>query len=126
MWSLSKGVATNTGAWRGRGGGGGGATKREGGWGKQSFTPKKKKKKKKKGGGGGGGYTPSCPLANHRPQFGCPGLIPGGINNIEPLHLPTRKIQITVAHWATKPKGKVPTLVAQYYCHWALGNKSIS
>ena len=45
---------------------------------------------------------PSCPLGSHSPQFGYPGLIPGGI--IVPLHRETRKI-----HWATK----VPTLIAQ-------------
>ena len=50
-------------------------------------------------------FRPSCPLGNHSPQFGCPGLIPGGI--IVSLYLKTKKN--TVAHWATK----VPTLVAQ-------------
>ena len=48
-------------------------------------------------------FRPSCPLGNHSPQFGCPGLIPGVI--VASLHLQTRKI---VAHWATK----VPSLVA--------------
>ena len=42
--------------------------------------------------GTGGGQIivrPSCPLGNHSPQFGCPGLITGGI--IVSLHLHTRK-----------------------------------
>ena len=37
-------------------------------------------------------FRPSCPLGNHSPQFGCPGLIPGGI--IVSLHLQPRKIQL--------------------------------
>ena len=37
-------------------------------------------------------FRPSCPLGNHSPQFGCPGLIPGGI--IVSLNLQSRKIQL--------------------------------
>ena len=53
-------------------------------------------------------FRPSCPVSNHSPQFGCPGLISDGI--IVSLHLQTRKIQLSTGHWATK----VATLVAQY------------
>ena len=33
-----------------------------------------------------------CPLGNHSPQFGCPGLIPDSI--IVSLHVQTRKMQL--------------------------------